>query len=139
MCWKSKKLKIKIAKKDIPVWKVVRTVPNFPMHCCAYYINHTYFKDDLKTKPMEFSVNGIIKGNAGFHSYSKKLKWYKSENNISVIKTICFDAAAMYIDNYPNSSDVKIARFHIPEGYQYAKNKNGEIISSAIVFDGFIE
>ena len=23
MCWKSKKLKIKIAKKDIPVWKVV--------------------------------------------------------------------------------------------------------------------
>lgn len=102
-------------------------------------MNHTYFKDDLKTNPMEFSVNGIIKGNAGFHSYSKKLKWHKSENSIFVVKANCFDSIVMYIDDYPNSSDVKIAKFHIPEGYQYAKNKHGEIISSAIVFDGFIE
>ena len=36
-------------------------------------------------------------------------------------------------------SNKRIARFHIPRGYQYAENKNGEIISSAIVFDGFID
>ena len=27
----------------------------------------------------------------------------------------------------------------VAEGYKYAKNKNGKIISSAIVFDNFIE
>lgn len=113
--------------------------PNFPMRCCAYYMNRTYFKDTLETNPIGFEVNGLIKGSTGFHSYSKKLKWYKSEDNISVIKTNCFDAIVMYIDNYPDSSNVKIGRFHIPEGYQYAKNKYGEIISSAIIFDGFIE
>lgn len=139
MCWYSKKLKIKIAKKDIPVWKVVKTVPNSSMYCCAYYMNHSYFKDELETSPMEFKVDGLTKGNAGFHSYSKKLKWHKSENSIFVVKTNCFNALEIYIDDYPNSSDVKIGRFHIPEGYQYAKNKYGEIISSAIVFDGFIE
>lgn len=139
MCWCSKKLKIKIAKKDIPVWKIVRTVPNFSMRCCAYYMNRTYFKNTLETNPIGFEVDGLIKGSAGFHSYSKKLKWKKSKNSIFVVKTNCFNSLVTYIDDYPNSSDVKIGRFYIPEGYQYAKNKYGEIISSAIVFDGFIE
>lgn len=34
---------------------------------------------------------------------------------------------------------IKVAKFHIPKGYKYVKNKDGEIILSAIVFDGFID
>lgn len=134
-----KKLKIKIAKRDIPVWKVVKTVSYTPTHCLAYYMNHSYSKDTLEKNTMEFKVDGTIKGRMGFHSYSKKLKWYKSENSIFVVKTNWFDGIEMYIDDYLISSNVKIARFHIPEGYQYAENKYGEIISSAIVFDDFID
>lgn len=36
MCWKSKKLKIKIAKRDIPVWKVVyRDKSSYETECYA--------------------------------------------------------------------------------------------------------
>ena len=44
-----------------------------------------------------------------------------------------------FIAVYNRYSNVKVGKFYIPKGYKYAKNKNGKIISSAIVFDNFIE
>ena len=142
MCWYSYKLKIKRARKDIPVWKIV----TFPTDnscdniCNSLYARHTYLKGELEITPIEFEVkrNGI-KGGVGFHSYSNKLKWEKSNTAVFVFKEkALFKAQHIYITG-TSKSNTRIARFHIPKGYQYAENKNGEIISSAIVFDGFID
>ena len=81
MCWYSEKLKIKTAKKDIPVWKIVGSVTDnsYDNICKSIYKKYTYFKDILVTTPIAFDVkrNGII-GTIGLHSYSNKLKWERS-------------------------------------------------------------
>ena len=143
MCWYSEKLKIKRAKKDIPVWKIVMSITDnsYDNICKSLYKKYTYFKGILVTTPIEFDVkrNGII-GTIGLHSYSNKLKWKRSNDNsiFYVYKKRIFSNFKDYI--IANSSfNTRIARFHIPKGYQYAENKNGEIISSAIVFDSFID
>ena len=140
MCWYSEKLKIKTAKKDIPVWKIVRSITDnsYDNICKSLYKKYTYFKGILVTTPIEFEVrqNGII-GTIGVHSYSNKLKWEMDNGSIYVYKKRIFSNFKDYIIAI-GSSNTRIARFHIPKGYQYAENKNGEIISSAIVFDSFI-
>lgn len=143
MCWYSKKLKIKRAKKDIPVWKIVifPTDNSCDNICKSLYKKYTYFKGILVTTPIEFEVkqNGII-GTIGVHSYSNKLKWERSNDNslFYVYKKGIFSNFKDYI-HVVGQSNKRIARFYIPRGYQYAENKYGEIISSAIVFDGFID
>lgn len=143
MCWYSKKLKIKTAKKDIPVWKIVRSITDnsYDNICKSLYKKYTYFKGILVTTPIEFEVkqNGII-GTIGVHSYSNKLKWKRFNDNYTfyVYKKRIFSNFKDYIIDVGNFN-ARIARFHIPKGYQYAENKNGEIISSAIVFDSFID
>ena len=143
MCWYCDKLKIKRAKKDIPVWKIVRSITDnsYDNICKSLYKKYTYFKGILVTTPIEFEVkqNGII-GTMGLHSYSNKLKWERSNDNFTfyVYKKKIFSNFKDYIISI-GSSNIRIARFHIPKGYQYAENKNGEIISSAIVFDSFID
>ena len=140
MCWYSKKLKIKTAKKDIPVWKIVRSITDNPYDnmCKSLYKKYTYFKGILVTTPIEFEVkqDGII-GTIGVHSYSNKLKWEMDNDSIYVYKKRIFSSFKAYIIAIGSSN--RIARFHIPKGYQYAENKSGEIISSAIVFDSFID
>ena len=141
MCWYCDKLKIKRAKKDVPVWKIVTftTGNSCDNTCKSLYERYTYLKNILVTNPIEFKVkqNGII-GSIGFHSYSNKLKWKMDNGSIYVYKKRIFSNFKDYIIAI-GSSNKRIARFHIPRGYQYAENKNGEIISSAIVFDGFID
>ena len=77
MCWYSEKLKIKRAKKDIPVWKIVRSTTDnsYDNTCVSLYKKYTYFKGILVTTPIEFEVkqNGIT-GTIGLHSYSHILK-----------------------------------------------------------------
>lgn len=141
MCWYSEKLKIKTAKKDIPVWKIVRSITDdsYDDMCKSLYRKCTYFKGMLVTTPIEFEVkhNGVI-GTIGLHSYSNKLKWEIDNGSIYVYKKRIFSNFKDYIIS--NSLfNTRIARFHIPKGYQYAENKNGEIISSAIIFDSFID
>lgn len=140
MCWYCDKLKIKRAKKDIPVWKIV----TFPTDnscdniCKSLYAKHTYLKGELEINPIEFEVNrNGIKGSTGFHSYSNKLKWEMDNGSIYVYKKRIFSNFKDYIIAVGSSN--RIARFHIPKGYQYAENRKGEIISSAIVFDNFID
>lgn len=141
MCWYSEKLKIKRAKKDIPVWKIVRsnTDNSYDNVCKSLYKKYIYFKGILVTTPIEFEVkqDGIT-GTIGLHSYSNKLKWEMDNGSIYVYKKRIFSNFKDYIIAI-GSSNVRIARFHIPKGHQYAENKNGEIISSAIVFDSFID
>lgn len=140
MCWYCDKLKIKRARKDIPVWKIVRSLTDnsYDNVCKSLYKKYTYFKGILVTTPIEFEVkqNGII-GTMGLHSYSNKLKWEMDNDSIYVYKKRIFSNFKDYIISIDSSN--RIARFHIPKGYQYAENRKGEIISSAIVFDSFID
>ena len=142
MCWCSEKLKIKTAKKDIPVWKIVWSITNNSCDnvCKSFYKNYTYLKDLPVATPIEFKVtkNGII-GTMGLHSYSNKLKWKMCKDNIFVLKKKIPFRVQDFIEVYYCYPDTKVAKFHIPAGTKYAKNKDGEIISSAIVFDGFID
>lgn len=141
MCWESKNLKIKTAKRNIPVWKIVcLSVDSSPNKCCSFFKNFVYTKDVLETTPIDFEVRKDgIEGNRGFHSYSNKLKWKMGDAVIFVLeKKIPFRVQG-FIAVYNRYSNVKVGKFHIPKGYKYAKNKNGKIISSAIVFDNFIE
>ena len=141
MCWYGDKWKIRRAKKDISVWKIGSAITDnsYDNTCVSLYKRYTYFKGILVTTPIEFEVkqNGII-GTMGLHSYSNKLKLEKSNDNstLFVYKKRIFSNFKDYIIAIGSSN--RIARFHIPKGYQYAENKNGEIISSAIVFDNFI-
>lgn len=143
MCWYCNKLKIKRARKDIPIWKIVRsnTDNSYDNVCKSLYKKYTYFKGILVTTPIEFEVkkNGII-GTMGLHSYSNKLKLERSNDNSTfyVYKKRIFSNLRDYIIAI-GTSNTRIARFHIPKGYQYAENRKGEIISSAIVFDSFID
>ncbi len=143
MCWYCDKLKIKRAKKDIPVWKIVRSLTDdsYDNTCKSLYKKYTYFKGILVTTPIEFEVkqNGIT-GTMGLHSYSNKLKLERSNDNSTfyVYKKRIFSNFKDYIIAV-GSSNVRTARFYIPKGYQYAENRKGEIISSAIVFDSFID
>ena len=141
MCWESSKLKIKTTKKDIFVWKIVYLyVDNSHNKCYSFFNNFVYTKDVLETTSMDFRVrkNGID-GNMGFHSYSNKLKWEMRDDTIFVLKKKMPFRVQDFIEVYDCYPDTRVAKFHIPAGTKYAKNKDGEIISSAIVFDNFIE
>lgn len=142
MCWKSSKLKIKTAKKDIPVWKIVRCSDSSDK-CRSLYEKFTYVKSIIETSSINFELRRYGKtiiGSTGFHSYSNKLKWERSNDNsiFYVYKKRIFSNFKDYI--MVNSAfNTRIARFYIPKGTCYAINKKGEIISSAIFFDNFIE
>ena len=140
MCWTSNNLRIKTAKKNIPVWKVVYpTNYDFPNRCCSLYTRFVYVKGDLEMTPMNFDVRmSIVNGNGGFHSYSDKVSWRKIDDFISVFKEKTLFHSEIFITKY-HQEDAKIAKFHIPKGYRYAENNEGEIISSAIIFDNFID
>lgn len=142
MCWYCDKLKIKTAKKDIPVWKIVRCSDSSDK-CISLYAKFSYVKSIIETSSINFELKRCYKtiiGSTGFHSYSNKLKLESSNDNsiLYVYKKRIFSNLKDYIIAV-GSSNVRIARFYIPKGYQYAENKNGEIISSAIVFDSFID
>ena len=139
MCWYSEKLKIKTAKKDILVWKIVTYSDNDM--CNSLYAKFSYVKSVIKTSSINFEprrYGKTIIGSTGFHSYSNKLKWEKNDGFILIYKKKIFSNFKNYINSI-SQYNVRIARFHIPKGYQYAENKNGEIISFAIVFDSFID
>ena len=81
----------------------------------------------------------MVRGNKGFHSYSNKLKWERDNTDIIVFRKKILFRPKNYITCIPDQCNIRIAKFYIPKGYKYAENKNGEIISSAIVFNGFID
>lgn len=144
MCWESKKLKIKIAKKDVPVWKVVHANKDiYGKYINKCYSFYKYFEYTLKvgnTTQMSFDVlntENIFIGKNGFHSYSNKVKYIIHEsNNILVYLNKLF---FKYTICYYFRCNPTIVKCHIPKGSKYAINKYGEIISNNIVLDEFVE
>ena len=137
-------MKIKTAKKDIPVWKIVHADKNihgrYTNKCHSFFKYFEYILKVRNTTQMSFSVlntkNTFI-GNNGFHSYSNKVKYtINKNNNISVyLNKLFFN----YDICYYYRGNTTIAKCHIPKGSKYAINELEEIISSDIVLDEFVE
>lgn len=145
MCWISKNLKIKIAKKDIPVWKIVHANKNiYGSYTNKSYSFYKYFEYTLgvkNTTQMSFTVvnaNNVFIGKEGFHSYSNKVKYTVNKTgNISVyFKRLFLDYT---IDYYYRNNNPIIAKCHIPKGSKYAINEFKEVISNEIVLDEYFE
>lgn len=144
MCWESKKLKIKITKKNIPVWKIVHADKDingkYTNKCHSFYKGFEYILKVRNTTQMSFGIlntKNIFIGKNGFHSYSNKVKYTINESNsISVyLNKLFFDYTICY---YCRNNTI-IAKCHIPKGSKYAINKYGEIISNDIILDEFVE
>ena len=142
MCWTSKNLKIKTAKRDIPVWKIVefdnkRKVYTSPFR---YY---QYFPGMVNTTQMifrTFDYSYEINGYEGFHSFSNKLRYKYSNGNISVYKKSIFTKKECFFNSYNTGCNFSpvIAKGYLPKGTKYAINKVGEVISDCIVINEFI-
>ena len=137
-------MKIKTAKKDIPVWKIVHTVKDingrYTNKCYSFYKFFEYALKVENTTQMSFYVlnteNKFI-GDNGFHSYSNKVKYTIHEkNNILVYLNKLF---SNYTICYYFRCNPTIVKCHIPKGSKYAINELEEIISNDIVLDEFVE
>lgn len=143
MCWTSKNLKIKTARKNIPIWKIVdfdnkRKVYTSPF---KYY---QYFPGTINTTQMIFRTFGYsheINGYEGFHSFSNKLRYKYSNGNISVYKKGIFTKKECFFTSYKVGCIFlpAIAKGYLPKGTKYAINKVGEVISDCIVINEFID
>ena len=111
-------------------------------NCYSLYNKFPYVKHIIKETSIGFEVDkrdGVVIGDRGFHSYSNKLKLERDNTNtntdIIVFRKKTLFRSKKYITCFADQCYIRIAKFYIPKGYKYAENKNGEIISSAIVFD----
>lgn len=141
MCWLSNKLKIKIAKKDIVIWKVVQydTVKGIYVSPIKRY---RYILDIIYNTSMVFRVNDYpgIGGCEGFHSFSNKVYFRYFDGKVHIYKKRIFAEDKHLFNIYGEMGfDFAIAKGRLPKGTKYAINKNGEIISSSIVIDYFID
>ena len=141
MCWESKKLKVKTAKRDIPSWKVVYSdESSYETECYAlYHRTYSYLKGEIRHSRMHFDFINLILGHEGFHSYSKKLNPIITGEGIYIIKKYFLGLRKKVIELYPNQRCIKIAEFCIPKGANYAINEKGEIISDKIIFKNIID
>ena len=141
MCWISNKLKIRIAKKDIAVWKVV-----FFDRKRGIYISpitdYRYILDVINNANMVFKIindHSSIGGYEGFHSFSNTVYYNYDNRKVYIYKKHIFAKDEFILKFYDKSNfDFVIAKGRLPKGTKYAINKNGEIISSSIVIDDFI-
>lgn len=131
MCWvefKSRCKGLKTASKDIEVYKSVLNVPGRIIqkpegYCCKSLFNHYIYERNqnnpeiwLRLVLVNHSMtNDPLKDmyivNEGYHSYTS-LAWL----------------------NYHNNSQHILAKFIIPKGSLYCINREGEVVSSKIIF-----
>ena len=141
MCWLSNKLKIKTAKKDIAVWKIVLFDRRKGIYVSPI-INYRYILGVIYKVEMIFKVNNypLIGGHDGFHSFSNRVYYRYFNNKIHIFKKRIF-AEEEHVFNISGNAgfNFAIAKGRLPKGTKYAINKNGEIISSSIVIDDFID
>ena len=89
---------------------------------------------------MIFKVNNyLIGGYDGFHSFSNKVYYRYFDGKVDIFKKRIF-TMDKYVFSifYKRGFDFTIAKGRLPKGTKYAINKSGEIISSNIIIDEFI-
>lgn len=140
MCWKSKNLKIKTAKRNIPIWKIVE-FDNKRQIYISPFKHYQYVPSVINTTQMIFRALDYsyeVSGYEGFHSFSNKLYYKYFKGDISVYKRGIFTKENYFTYNANCNFSAAIAKGYIPKGTRYAINKVGEIISNCIVINEFI-
>ena len=137
MCWiTNKKLKFKIAKENIPIYKICRKEDDKILSYFKHFeyrlgrLYNTNFEVAFDTKMSE-----IYKG---FHSYSLNrtyyekrydvIKVYKNESFIELI----FNSNSNRLNDY--SFGIVVSGY-IPKGSAYALNEYGEYVSDSIILN----
>ena len=143
MCWKSQNLKIKTAKRNIPIWKIVDFDNKRKVYISPFRY-YQYFPGMVNTTQMTFRTFDYsyeINGYEGFHSFSNKLRYKYSKGNISVYKKGIFTKKECFFTSYNEGCifSPAIAKGYLPKGTKYAINEVGEIISDCIVINEFID
>ena len=137
MCWfTNKKLKFKIAKENIPIYKI----------CCkeddkilSYYKKFEYRLGWIYNTNFEVTFDDkMFEIYKGFHSYSLNKTYYEKRYDIirvfkneSFIELI-FNSNSNKLDAY---SFCIVVSGYIPKGSVYALNEYGEYVSNSIILN----
>lgn len=142
MCWISKNLKIKTAKKNIPIWKVVEFDNKMKIYISPFR-HYRYLLDMVNTTQMifrAFNCSYEINGYEGFHSFSNKVCYEYYKNSVHIYKKCIFAKRFIYsISDGGYNFSPALAKGYLPKGTKYAINKVGEVISDCIVINEFID
>ena len=137
MCWiTNKKLKFKIAKENIPIYKICRKEDD---KILSYYKKFEYRLGWLYNTNFEVAFDDKISEiYKGFHSYSLNKTYYKKRYDIiRVFKNESFielirNSNSNKLDDY---SFGMVVSGYIPKGSAYALNEYGEYISDSIILN----
>ena len=141
MCWTSKNLKIKTAKRNIPIWKIVEFDNKMKVYISPFRY-YQYFPGMVNTTQMifrTFDYSYEINGYEGFHSFSNKLRYKHYKDGINVYKKGIFTKEKCVFIYSAGCNSPAIAKGYLPKGTKYAINKVGEVISDCIVINEFID
>ena len=137
MCWiTNKKLKFKIAKENIPIYKICRKEDD---KILSYYKKFEYKLGWLYETNFEVSLTTddtiIYKG---FHSYSLNKTYYEKRYDIiRVFKNESF--IELILESNGNKLDTYsfgiVVSGYIPKGSAYALNEYGEYVSNSIILN----
>ena len=137
MCWiTNKKLKFKIAKENIPIYKICHKEDD---KILSYFKHFEYKLGCLYDTNFEVAVDTKMSEiYKGFHSYSLNKTYYEKRYDIiSVFKNENFIALIFN----PNSNRLNDYSFgiivsgYIPKGSTYALNEYGEYVSDSIILN----
>ena len=137
MCWvTNKKLKFKIAKENIPIYKICRKEDD---KILSYFKHFEYRLDWLYETNFEVAagtkMSEIYKG---FHSYSLNKTYYEKRYDIiSVFKNenfieLIFNSNSNRLNDY---SFGIIVSGYIPKDSAYVLNEYGEYVSNSIILN----
>lgn len=137
MCWiTNKKLKFKIAKENIPIYKICRKEDDKVL---SYYKKFEYRLGWLYNTNFEVAfddkMSEIYKG---FHSYSLNKTYYEKRYDIiRVFKNESFierilESDGNKLDAY---SSCIVVSGYIPKGSAYVLNEYGEYVSDSIILN----
>lgn len=126
MCWRGKDDR-KIAKKDIPVFKIVYKNPEVGLVSCYRYFRYkvgSIYSSRIKKKSM---VSHVCITN-GLHSFSNSCKIIEGDRWIDI------NYKTLELDDYDKDGKLKLYKLEcvIPRGSAYYKNDHGEIVSSRL-------
>lgn len=131
MCWVSSKAEKKIAEEDIKVFKIGKSHGG---RFCGMYTDFEYQLNQLYSTHIcirEVDYQSVFIGSQGFHSYDPSIVHLDIREN-EIIQWAVY-ARQRRLDFDTVIADYVKAECVIPKDTTYYENKNGEIISEAII------
>lgn len=150
MCWRSKRKPVaKIAKRDIPVKKVIYTDGTAYFNSFNYKTRKVIPKVEIEVKEVDLCGSIDYTVDYGYHSYSPKCtftevnpknhfrpfrpdvtQWIIVQNNCLYFPF--FPLEVYYVVKHKRPRRIKVQNFIIPKGTKYYTNGRGEYVSELI-------